>query len=337
MIVDFNSKFICVIVLFVQFSCENVENTKNRTAQNLSVISDSINSDFVEIRNEAKKLADSLEALYAMYSNRPIAVDTIKYTIHSGTGVLYKPLNDAKSAVWVQAQSAVKKRVQEIVSFTEPIEHNLMNITQHYTEVAQAYYNSKDSYNRIYPYIDVVQQLPSNLDVTEFNFYFLADEKNNPEKKAVWVNEPYIDPAGRGWMISAIAPVYLNDSLEGVAGLDVTINTITERYINAEDNMLMILDKNGVVVAINQYLNGLFSLPPLKNHKYIETITSDTYLPDDYNLLKSKNKIVRDFAEKIYSDKQNVISMEIDSDNFEIFVDKIHEVEWYLIKVIPKH
>ena len=39
----------------------------------------------------------------------------------------------------------------------------------------------------------------------------------------------YLDPAGHGWMMSAIAPVYRDDFLEGVVGIDITVSGILEQ------------------------------------------------------------------------------------------------------------
>jgi hypothetical protein len=54
----------------------------------------------------------------------------------------------------------------------------------------------------------VLSQYEAKMDIPSFNFYYLADSKHNPERKSLWLSEPYVDPAGRGWMVSAVAPVY---------------------------------------------------------------------------------------------------------------------------------
>lgn len=51
------------------------------------------------------------------------------------------------------------------------------------------------------------------MDIPIYNFYYLADLAHNPSKEVIWT-DAYLDPAGAGWMISAIAPVYKGDFLE---------------------------------------------------------------------------------------------------------------------------
>ncbi len=71
-------------------------------------------------------------------------------------------------------------------------------------------------------------------------------------------------------MISAIAPVYYNGRLVGVPGLDVTVNKIIDKYLDDYPSVF-ILDKTGVLVALNHKLVHLLSLPLLENHEYLET------------------------------------------------------------------
>ena len=204
------------------------------------------------------------------------------------------------------------------------------------SEVAQVYYNDKNSYNRIYPFIDVLTQYGPKMNIPDYNFYYLADLKHNPGKKAVWVNDPYVDPAGRGWMVSAIAPVYYKEELVGVPGIDVTINTIISRYISPSHNEILIVDKNGVLVAAEETSVNRLYLPPLKDHKYVETIKSDKFRKDDYNLLKSKNNKVRELAKKIIIDGLDNIEFESEGEAYHVITNEIQEMDWKIFKLIKK-
>ena len=58
-----------------------------------------------------------------------------------------------------------------------------------------------------------------------YNFYYLADEKHNPERKSVWT-DVYLDPAHKGWLLSIIAPIYKGNTLEGVTGIDISLKNL---------------------------------------------------------------------------------------------------------------
>ena len=193
----------------------------------------SINDDFYKIRNEVNWLAGEISKLYVKQDSILPTIDKSKYQL-AANGVFTKPIDDGGSAIFVTGFLPIDQSVKDVVYFTEPIDATFKKIVKKYPEVVQVYYNDKSSINRIYPFFDVMSQYEAKMDWTSFNFYFLADAAHNPKREPVWVNEPYIDPAGRGWMISAIAPVYFNNLLVGVPGIDITVNTVTERYI--QDN-----------------------------------------------------------------------------------------------------
>ena len=326
----------CLLVLAFCFSCGQSDEKKvPADDRRLSEIANRINDDFLKIRKAVSKLAEFTASLYmpeTMAQNASSA-DPGRYKLHDN-GVFYKPVNDGKSAVFVSGIVPVNEEIKKIVYGTEPLETRLMEIVERYPEVVQSYYNDRNSYNRIYPYFDVITQYEPKMDIPKYNFYYLADKAHNPEKSAVWVKEPYVDPAGRGWMVSAIAPVYVDGTLEGVPGLDVTINTITDRYIGRENADLVLLDASATVVSIQDHLTTLLSLPPLESHKYLETIRSDTYRTDDYNLLKSRSREVRKMAQRIFQENQTNVTFQKDGKTFRVTAVDIPELEWKLLQVI---
>lgn len=326
-----------LILIFSGTGCDSSKNEQKKiiAASELKAIANNINDDFVRIRQEVKRLADYTALLYQEDTIKETLkkVDQSKYKLNKN-GVFYKPKNDGGSAVFVSGHIPVNEDIKRIVYFTEPLDLIFKKIIKNFPEVVQVYYNDKTSYNRIYPYFDVLTQYEPKMNIPAFNFYFFADEKHNPEKKAVWVKEPYVDPAGRGWMVSAIAPVYLNGKLEGVSGLDVTINTITTRYIAETNKNLIILDANGSIVSIHEYLASLFSLPLLENHKYLETIRMDTYRPDDFNLLQNKSRDIREMAISILKQDQKEVVFTKEEEKFIVMADTIPELDWKILRVI---
>lgn len=323
-------------VLAFCVSCgQSADTSASADDRRLIEVANRINDDFVKIREEVSKLAEFSASLYMpeTMTQNVLAADPSAYKLHDN-GVFYKPVDDGKSAVFVSGVVPVDDEIKKIVYGTEPLETRLMEIVEKYPEVAQSYYNDKNSYNRIYPYFDVITQYEPKMDIPEYNFYYLADENHDPEKIAVWVKEPYVDPAGRGWMVSAIAPVYVDGALEGVSGLDVTINTITDRYLDEEHADLVLLDASATVVSIQDHLTTLLSLPPLENHKYLETIRSDTYRTDDYNLLKSRSREVRGMAQRIFQENQSDVTFQKEGKTLRVTSVNVPELDWKLLQIV---
>jgi len=325
-----------LLLLVVVFSaCNNSNKIKLKNEQlALNEKASNINNDFMKIRVEVEKLAAEISSLYDTQDQILPGIDTTKYELASN-GVFTKPLDDGGSAIFVSGFYPVNIKIKKAVYFTEPIDPAFRALVEKYPEIVQVYYNDEYSLNRIYPYFDVLSQYEAKMDIPNFNFYYLADEKHNPEKKSLWISEPYVDPAGRGWMVSAIAPVYYTDSLVGVPGIDVTINQITKRYLLDEPtNMTIIIDSSGAIVAAQEGIIYLLSFPPLFDHKYIETIKQDTYRKELYNLALSKEANVRKLAVEILRNKKDLVQAEINGEIITVIAAHIPELNWYLLEIV---
>lgn len=325
--------YLLIIFIFALLSCQNKVSDKEKQENLLKVneLSKKINDDFLPIKTEICRLAEFIKYLYENQDN--IECNDKKIYDISKDGVYYKTKDDGKSAVFVSGYIPINDEIKKIVCFTEPLDTFFIRSMKEYKAIAQLYYNDKFSYNRIYPFFDVLTQYEKKMNIPDFNFYYLADEKHNPGKKAVWVNEPYVDPAGRGWMVSAIAPVYYNNELVGVPGIDITINQITDKYFKTENQDIIIIDASGIIVSANEQIINLLNLPTLINHKYFETIKQDTYKKDDYNLLKNKNKNIRNAFEKIINSKSTFEKLLIEDANYYLYVSEIEELNWFVVKI----
>lgn len=125
--------------------------------------------------------------------------------------------------------------------------------------VGQAYINTQSNLTRGMRFVDgepvdvdADTTISPDQDVTTYEFYYLADAQHNPERKPVWTGV-YWDPAGMGWMVSCIAPVYRGDwELVGVVGLDVTLNKLGE-YVDhirvQQTGFAFLMARSGQIIA----------------------------------------------------------------------------------------
>ncbi|OIP82315.1 MAG: hypothetical protein AUK44_08000 [Porphyromonadaceae bacterium CG2_30_38_12] len=323
---------VLIVILISFFSCTKPDSELK--LKQLSTKATQIDNDFKNIRLEVEILGKEIADLYVKQNAVLPTIKTNKYEL-AANGVFTKPMNDGGSAVFVSGVTAVNQNIKDIVYFTEPLDSNFKALAKKYPEIVQLYYNDKNSYNRIYPYFDVLSQYEAKMNIPDFNFYYLADAKHNPKRKSLWVNEPYVDPAGRGWMVSAIAPVYYKNEMVGVPGIDVTINTITQRYL--QDNigsMVIIIDNSGSIVTAQEDVINLLSFPPLYDHKYIETIKQDTFRKERYNLALSREANVRTIATEILKNKKQVLETELNGEKATVIAVRIPELNWYLLEII---
>ena len=329
-------KIPAIIYLFslIIISCgesSKIEEDVAKHRQDLAKIVDRIGNDFSNIKKETGYLASEIGKLYLKSDSIISKVEKSKYKL-SFSGVFYKPLNDGKSAIYLSNRNKPDEKLKNIVYLTEPAEDKFIEISKKYPEIVQVYYNERHSHCRIYPYFDVLNQFDPGLDLREFNFYYLADEEHDPERETIWIDEPYIDPAGRGWLVSSISPVYVKNNLEGVAGIDITINTITEKYVHQIEDIL-IADKKGVIITASEYLIQLFSMPPLRDHKYLETINLDTFRRDSYNILLSSREDLREAVKALYRKSDEYRLVKAGDTDLLIIIEMIPDLKWRVIGV----
>jgi hypothetical protein len=322
-----------LLFLFFAFnSCQDSNKNFEKSKKTAEDLSQKIENDFGKILNEATMLAKQTSALYLKKQLILPGIDKRKYTLASN-GCFYKQGNDTNtSALWISGYVPIDEALKEVAYFTEPLDTTMKRICTQNSEVVQVYYNDKSSLNRIYPWFDAMAQYEPKMNIPSFNFYFAADEKHNPEKKAVWVNEPYVDPAGRGWMVSAIAPVYINNILEGVVGLDVTIITIVDKYTDLEEGgAIAIFSRSGTLVAASEPSSSILEMPAFKQHKYIETVKENTFKPDDYNILKTRDRTIRKMADAIFHNHESSFELKSSKQNYLVTTSTIKELDWILL------
>ena len=126
------------------------------------------------------------------------------------------------------------------------------------------------------------------MNIPDFNFYYEADARHNPTRAVVWT-DAYVDPAGKGWLVSAIAPAYRGDFLEAVVGADVTIDRIVDDVLSQHipwQGFLLLIGKSGTLLALPPQGEPLFKLRELTAHDYVDAIRADTFKPEEFNVYR---------------------------------------------------
>lgn len=162
----------------------------------------------------------------------------------------------------------------------------MRSFVQHSPLVTQVYFNDAGSFNHIYPYFDVVNQYPHDVDVTQFSFFYLADPIHNPQQQTRWT-EVYLDPAGQGWMTSAVIPVYEQQQFVGVAGFDVAISDLiaqVQQFALPWQGFAMLIDAQLNIVALSAEGAAKLQLQALPMASDATKVQQLTTLSTDYNL-----------------------------------------------------
>jgi signal transduction histidine kinase len=204
------------------------------------------------------------------------------------SGALTTHRDDGGAAVFYSAATTRGPAEYEKLERLAAIDPLLRDVTLANPLIVQAYLNTHDSMNRIWPWLDAAAQYDPNMVIPDFNFYYEADTSRNPSRAVVWT-DAYVDPAGKGWLVSAIAPVYHGDFLEAVVGADVTIDRIVAGVLNKEipwQGFVLLIGKSGTLLALPPQGEELFGLKELTAHDYVDAIRADTFKPAAFNIFR---------------------------------------------------
>jgi signal transduction histidine kinase len=202
--------------------------------------------------------------------------------------------------------------------------------------VTSVYFNGWDNYNRIYPWLDAATTYPHDLVTSQFSFYYLADAKHNPSRDVVWT-EVYLDPAAQGWMLSAVAPVYRKDFLEGVCGIDITVAGLLDQIQRLQvpwNGYAMLVSNTFNIMALPAPGEHDFGLTELTTHAYEQAITDETFKPDEFNL--GKRELTRSLANAIASSPEGVLSMPLGGRDQLIAWSTVGPTGWHLLTVVDE-
>lgn len=212
----------------------------------------------------------------------------------------------------------------------------LMRALQREPLVMQVYFNTWDSMNRIYPYFDAYAQYPPDMQIPEFSFYYLADDTQNPSRKAVWT-EVYVDPAGGGWMTSAVAPVYIEDRLLGVVGLDVTVDLLVEQVLALDipwEGYGMLVGRDSTILALPPNGEQDWGLKELLEFDYQEQIRADSFKPDAFKLTRHPEGAA--VAEAVTAAPEGIAQVQLNGAAKLVAWSTQPETGWRLLVVVPE-
>ncbi|RXK05992.1 sensor histidine kinase [Halarcobacter bivalviorum] len=333
-----------LLVLYFGISKYMVNNSKN-------LISEEIKTNLItrskketqEINYQLKEITDF--AYMAQYKQQLIFKNKERFLKNSivpefafaENNTFYKVNNNGGSSLLYGALTKIGKEQREKAIFTEAFDEQLKYLVDSNELIVAAYFNSYDQMNRLYPFIEnVYSQYPPDIKMQNYNFYYEADEKHNPERKTKWTSA-YLDPAGQGWMVSCIVPIYNNDFLEGVTGLDVTIDKFVKNVLNLNlpwNASAMLVGEDGLILAMPKEIEKILNIKELTTHNYEKVIKDTNLKPDEFNIYKNEN--LKKYFQEFKNDEQNLAFTTINEHEYIITQSKIEQTNWKLFIFVDK-
>jgi len=308
---------------------ENISEMAYREARN-------INAELTGISQYARILQSEGQRFFRNPDMYPLPNSTPVLKI-APNGTMYKENKNGGGSIYYSGliefgPSEYKKAIR-----TEALDPLFKVITDIDSNVVAVYLNTYDNMNRYYPFIEkTYEQYLPNIKITTFNFYYEADSVHNPSRGVVWT-DAYLDPAGMGWMASCIVPVYNNNFLEGVIGIDITIEKFNQNILGMKipwEGKSFLADNHGVIIAMPASIEELLNLTELTRHDYNQSVQKETYKPDEYNLLK--NGSIPESLRELIKKGQNISEIKIKGKTYIISQHEIKETGWRFYTLVDE-
>lgn len=251
-------------------------------------------------------------------------------------GARYSPRDEGGAASFYSAATEPEQQDLEKVARLRRLDPLMKELHAGNPLIASLYFNSWDSYNHIYPWFNTAEQYPSDMNIPSYNFYYLASSWHNPTRQVVWT-DVYLDPAGHGWMMSAIAPVYRDDFLEGVSGIDITVSRILQQIGKLRvpwSGYAMLISRDLTIMALPEAGEHQFGLDELTEHSYEEAIRQEIFKPEDFRL--GRRPETRQLAGAITAQDEGVQRLSFGGRQQLVAWSTVEQTGWHLLAVVDE-
>jgi signal transduction histidine kinase len=286
-----------------------------------------INMEFLKVEENLKLLQKQAEYLFAKSGKHPDALPDIQL-MQRPQGYRWEPFANPyeQANIFVSASASPKLTTGELGTAKE-LEPLMMQTNRNNSMLKAVFFCFAESGWIIYPAMNVdyevaINKLPPDIKVQDYEFYYLADERHNPQKTITWTN-PYNDVTHWETVTTALIPVYLpSGKLRGVLGADFPVAYIDDRILHLKFKephaFAFIRDKQGHFIAgqKNSLPSALFSQGSLASFPPSAS--------DDSSTARSENAA------------KGIRKMSTPEGNFYVMFAPISSNGWVLHFVIPE-
>lgn len=297
----------------------------------------SIDNQLTEIRRNSLFLQADHQAMFKREASSHITGE--KLFSEKLPNDLSRDLNPSGfTSLYLSSYTPMSPSIQETIFKTQEMDSRFKSLVDNNANLVAAYFNSWNNLTRVYPTMtNFHNQLVTDFDMSKFNFYHLASEKRNPQRSPVWT-DVYLDPAGKGWMLSSLVPIYQNNFLRGVTGLDVTLSTFSRHILSADlqwNSGALVVDHKGNILTLSRAAESYLGLTDTsdlnaKNNAVDRPLTK----PTEFNFLK-QNTMAGMYFSEFFNGIDESIEFTMQGDDYLVTKQAISETGWQLFVMAP--
>ncbi|OYT27568.1 MAG: hypothetical protein B6U97_01100 [Candidatus Altiarchaeales archaeon ex4484_96] len=191
-----------------------------------------------------------------------------------GPGGQYINTPDDVCSVFVPNNTKIDNSIISMLELSAYLDFILPHFYNRNQHTVAIYFMSKDNVVRYYPNVNFSEVIPPDFMITQRPPYMSAAPESNPKRKVVWT-PVYEDATGKGLIITAVAPLYINgDEFIGVVGVDITLEDISAKLENDEliyGGYFVLLDDSGKAIYLpKQGYQHILGREPLPNESWTD-------------------------------------------------------------------
>ncbi|PLX83973.1 MAG: hypothetical protein C0617_09600 [Desulfuromonas sp.] len=297
---------------------------------------------FQRIAAHSRFIARQAELLYARAGSPPQrAIRADEYlSLYPPNGIFYTdPGEPVMTCYW--GGKSIPRQVEDEINILAPLAPTLVEAREKNPEVAASHLIMTSGLGVYYPNFEGVYSLPpvSELDLRDTNNYVMADPRNNPGRKTLWV-PVYQDDADHGLITTVTTPIVGRDGAYlGAAGLDLPLENILEQVLGpahlhpdlkAEGLFSFLLDGRGKIITFPLDLLGDFGLDP-----NLEALENSLDLLET-GLADSSQPQVRALAERILAAPVHTSRLLLGGEPHVVSSHALHSAGWHLVTAVPE-
>lgn len=339
--------FIELVLVIIYFTVNN-----NMIQKSVNVILNDIQNNTYQLVNEKSKSIDIkitqletfakiLQKEHQSFFENPEQYNILKQPQFdfAKNGMYYKLEDNNGSSVVVSNDTPITQELKKELIQSEIFDLTFKTLVNHDKDIIAVYFNSHKNYNRYYPFLkDVYDIFSPTIKMDNYNFYYLANEKYNPKRNVV-LTDIYLDPAKQGWLLSAIVPIYNKNKLEGVSGIDVTLDDFINNFININlpyQGKSFIVDEYGKIIVMSKDTKDMLNIKENNDYTYKidEKIDFTIYKSDQLSTLNYPDNKIVEKLKYIIDNKNSLHNLEVNGEKYLIFTNKMKKTPWYIISLI---
>jgi len=304
----------------------NCSNVIKKITDDVKNANNDINNVMVKARETSIALDNFIENLYINKDKYDLSIENMdvdkggKYKFFNGRQY-HKAVNDGGPTYIVTMDLKDYTDSKKTIRLLENVESLIKDNSSDYFGQSVLC----DNYVlQLYPWADVISVAQPNLDIKKMFWFFMADPQYDPDKKTIWLNEPFAQLAYGSWVIDVLSPFYEGDTFRGVVNCSVYLTKVGRDKLSQYSSMLLLTTQNGKVISANTKAKNILKINILNEVEHLEQMRENKFIEEQFNLnYKVNHPDIVKFGEKLMNENSFVIK--IYNKNYFVYKKNIEE------------